>query len=118
MPQVSKHIPQPHPSQWNLSSSSGLRAAIASITSVANLQTFRDRPARHAERWARVKARLLHPDGSFNYDGVESLAGLHFQHVALTALAQEMLDRVVNDELATEWARARLRSCSQFGSGD
>jgi hypothetical protein len=29
-----------------------------------------------------------------------------------------MLDRVVNDELATEWARARLRSCSQFGSGD
>jgi len=114
MPGVAEHVP--HPRLWKTSGIPFLIQAMETIEQVAGLPSFAKGPPTHQELWRYVRDRLC-PKGVFDPEGVELLAGRHFQHVATGASMQQTHENLVTDDRLPLPTRARLRSCARWGSG-
>ena len=106
----------PPAAEWETCDQPILRAAMATIRSVVGLRSFRHGPTHNREAWKYMVTRLL-PGGAFAPDGIETLAGRHFQRVATAASMQDMYEALIEDDTLPAMSRARLRSCSHFCSG-
>lgn len=107
----------PPPSHWATCKMGALRDAHGFVTRLFEMRAFVEGPAYHREEWQRVADKLSVGGGAFDIDALDSVARMHFQSVATTAVHQQMWLDAVNDESASCWTRARLRSAAVPGAG-
>ena len=95
-----------------------LEEAIAFIAMLVNDSAgFKQGPDDEADDWKYIRGKIVAPDGSLNYEGIELLSGRHFQHVASDALQQDMYSAIVDDPSVHPATRAHFRAAKQLGAG-
>ena len=108
----------PPPSEWATSGVPLLEEAIAFIAMLVNDSAgFKQGPDDEADDWKYIRGKIVAPDGSLNYEGIELLSGRHFQHVASDALQQDMYSAIVDDPSVHPATRAHFRAAKQLGAG-